>query len=78
MSVRGGGQDGVEAERQRERGLGGSIGRHQHPQIERGFVFDNPLVRIHSIIEMIWWTGLAPWEFEIPFPGSLNIYLPES
>jgi len=20
---------------------------------------------------MIWWTGLAPWEFEIPFPGSL-------
>ena len=29
------------------------------------------LVRIHFIIEMIWWTGLAPWEFEIPFPGSL-------
>ena len=21
-------------------------------------------VRIHFIIEMIWWTGLAPWEFE--------------
>jgi hypothetical protein len=20
---------------------------------------------------MIWWTGLAPWEFESPFPGSL-------
>jgi len=20
---------------------------------------------------MIWWTGLAPWEFEFPFPGSL-------
>ena len=19
---------------------------------------------------MIWWTGLAPWEFEFPFPGS--------
>jgi len=21
---------------------------------------------------MIRWTGLAPWEFEIPFPGSLT------
>ena len=21
---------------------------------------------------MIWWTGLAPWEFESPFPGSLG------
>ena len=21
---------------------------------------------------MIWWTGLALWEFEIPFPGSLT------
>jgi len=20
---------------------------------------------------MIWWTGLAPWKFEFPFPGSL-------
>ena len=20
---------------------------------------------------MIWWTSLAPWEFEFPFPGSL-------
>ena len=20
---------------------------------------------------MLWWTGLAPWEFEFPFPGSL-------
>ena len=19
---------------------------------------------------MIWWTGLAPWEFEFPFPGA--------
>ena len=29
------------------------------------------LVRIHFIIVMIRWTGLAPWEFEFPFPGSL-------
>ena len=27
-------------------------------------------VRIHFIIVMIRWTGLAPWEFEFPFPGS--------
>ena len=27
--------------------------------------------RIHFIIVMIRWTGLAPWEFEFPFPGSL-------
>ena len=31
---------------------------------EREFFIDNLLVRIHFIIEMIWWTGLAPWEFE--------------
>ena len=37
---------------------------------EREFFIDNLLVRIHLIIEMIWWTGLAPWEFEFPFPGS--------
>ena len=30
---------------------------------ERHFVIDNLLVRIHFIIDMIWWTGLAPWEF---------------
>ena len=39
---------------------------------EREFLLDNLLVRIHLIIEMIWWTGLAPWEFELPFPGSLT------
>ena len=31
---------------------------------ERDFVIDNLLVRIHFVIEMIWWTGLAPWEFD--------------
>jgi len=31
---------------------------------EREFFIDNLLVRIHSIIVMIRWTGLAPWEFE--------------
>ena len=38
---------------------------------QREFFFDNLLVRIHFIIEMIRWTGLAPWGFEFPFSGSL-------
>ena len=38
--------------------------------VEREFFIDNLLVRIYLIIEMIWLTGLAPWEFEFPFPGS--------
>ena len=36
------------------------------------FFTDNLLVRIHFTIEMIWWTGLASWVFEFPFPGSLT------
>ena len=40
--------------------------------LEREFCIDNLLVRIHCIVEMIWWTGLAPWESEFPFPGSLT------
>ena len=39
---------------------------------EREFFIDNLLVRVHVIIVMIRWTGLAPWEFEFPFPGSLT------
>ena len=39
---------------------------------EREFFIDNLLVRIHFIIVMIRWTGLAPWEFEFNFPGSLT------
>jgi len=31
----------------------------QVPYREREFFIDNLLVRIHFIIEMIWWTGLA-------------------
>ena len=40
--------------------------------VEREFFIDNLLVRIHHIIVMITWTGLAPWEFEFPFPGRLT------
>jgi len=39
---------------------------------EGGFFIDSLLVRIHFIIVMIRWTGLAPREFEFPFPGSLT------
>ena len=46
-----------------------------HPRLvvvwlpEREFVIDKLLVRIHFIIVMIKWTGLAPWEFEFPLAG---------
>jgi hypothetical protein len=43
----------------------------QVPPLSREFFVDNLLVRIHSVIEMIWWTGFALWEFEFPFPSSL-------
>jgi len=36
-----------------------------------GDFFIDLLVRIPFVIEMIWWTDLAPWEFEFSFPGSL-------
>ena len=44
---------------------------------EREFFIDNLLVRVHFIIVMIRWTGLAPWEFEFPFPGSLTFTPPK-
>ena len=40
--------------------------------VQREFFIDNLLIRNHFIIVMIRWTGLAPWEFEFPFPGSLT------
>jgi len=43
----------------------------QRPLRTREFFIDNPLVRIHFIIVMIRWTGLAPWEFE--FPQALQL-----
>ena len=27
-------------------------------------------ILVHFIIEMIWWTGLAPWEFKFSSVGS--------
>ena len=43
-----------------------------HRAREREFFIDNLLVRIHFIIVMIRWAGLAPWGVEFPFPGSLT------
>ena len=49
---------------------------YPHPRV-REFFIDNLLVRIHSIVGMIRWTSLAPWEFEFLFPGSLtSTFLP--
>ena len=46
---------------------------------EREFFIGNLQVRILLIIEMIWWTGLTPWEFKLPFPGSLIFtFLPQT
>ena len=43
-----------------------------HILAERKFFVDNPLVQIHFVIVMIRWTGLAPGEFEFPFPGNVT------
>jgi len=36
---------------------------------EREFLLDNLLVRLHFIIMMIKWTGLAPWKLMISWTG---------
>jgi len=40
------------------------------PPVNIEFFIVNLLVRIHFIIVMIRWTGLAPWEFYFPFPEA--------
>jgi len=49
-------------------GLGRPRGRDHRVRRRRRHL----LVRIHFIIAMIRWAGLAPWEFEFHFPGSLT------
>ena len=44
------------------------VNRQSVPRQEREFFIDNLLVRVNRYF---WCTGLAPWEFESPFPGSL-------
>ena len=55
--------------------LGGSEAKRESFSREREFLIDNLLPRIHFIIVIIKGTGLAPWEFEFPFRGSLTFTL---
>jgi len=45
---------------------------------DRKFFIDNLLVRIHFILVMIRWTGLAPWEFDSLCQVAPYIYLPRA
>ena len=49
-----------------------NAGDKEEVETKREFSIDNLLVRIHLIIVLMWWIGLAPWEFEFPFRGSLT------
>ena len=44
-------------------------------EAKREFCIGNLLVRIHLIIGMIWWTDLAPWEFEFPLEQHIIEHL---
>ena len=59
--VEGGEEEADEAGREEELVAEHPLRRHCR---QREFFIDNLLVRIHFIIVMIRWTGLAPWEFE--------------
>ena len=52
------------------------VRRRNIPVSEREFLIDNLLVRIHFTIVIIWWTGLAPRKFELPFLGSFTSTFP--
>ena len=39
---------------------------------QRELLLDNILVRIHFIIVIIRWIGLAPWELAFPFTGGFT------
>jgi len=49
-----------------------AAGPAPHTPTPRDFFTDNLLVRIRLIIEMIWWTGLAPWDFTFPCPSNTS------
>ena len=44
-----------------------------HREREREFFIDDLLVRIHFIIVMMRWAGLAPWEYEFPCQVTLHL-----
>jgi len=57
----------------RRGGLGQRRRKRRHLLEKETHLLTNLLVRIHFIIVMISWTGLAPWESEFPFtlPGAV-------
>ena len=66
-----GGLQALDGRCDREAAIHLAVGPRHGLCVQREFFIDNLLIRIHFIIVMIRWTGLAPWEFEFPFPGSL-------
>ena len=52
--------------------MGAQCDKERERMREREFCIDNLLVRIHFVIVMIRWTGLAPKEFEFLVPSSLT------
>ena len=52
--------------------------RTRGPLPETEFLVDYLLVRIHFIIEMIGWTGLAPWEPCHPPPSRTSANLTQT
>ena len=56
----------------------GPRSREPSPSEERAFFSDDLLVRIHFIIKMIWWTGLAPWELHLLRGAFCDKYRRES
>ena len=52
-----------------------NFGAEKEPGLtsEREFLIDNLLVRIHSIIVMIRWSGLAQWELNSLFQVALHV-----
>jgi hypothetical protein len=52
--------------------LGCTAGESAKPVVrQRCFLHGACLEMIRWIgLTMIWWTGLAPWQFNFPFPGS--------
>ena len=59
-------------------GTPGETGRPFTPKVQLAFFIVNLLVRVHFIIVMMRWTGLAPWQFEFLFPGSLTVAFQQS
>ena len=71
-------QESVEKKTAQVQRLTSALAQAKYIPHREFFLIDNLLVRIHFIIVMIRWTGLAPWEFEFPLPGSLTSTFPRA